>query len=122
MPTQVIAMHDESFTSHSTDDANEEEDIVSDEANEEEDIVSEQEETPSLHEITGQRLNQKPPTPQSDDGVLKSVGKPRWYTDKNGVFRKRRKPNWKVASRKAMKQFLRRGSFVLPPPRKATVN
>ena len=104
-------MHDEDpATSHSID-----------ATNKEEDNVLEEEETTPFHEKQGQELNKKHPTPPSDNGALKSVGKPRWYTDKNGVFRKRRKPNWKVASRKAMKQFLRRGSFALPTPKKDTV-
>ena len=89
-----------------------------DEANEEEDIVLQVEQTTPFHENQGQELSKKPSTPPSDNGVFKTVGKPRWYTDKNGVFRKRRKPNWKVASRKAMKQFLKRGSFGLPPLKK----
>ena len=36
-----------------------------------------------------------------------------WYTDKKGVFRKRRKPNWKVAARKQFGGYFHsRGSKV----------
>ena len=32
-----------------------------------------------------------------------------WYKDKNGVTRRRKKKNWKVAARKSMKNFLYSG-------------
>ena len=98
MQIKDILMHDDSSNSRSID-----------AANEEEDKVLQEEDTTPFHENQGQELNKKHP------------GKPRWYTDKNGVFRKRRKTNWKVSSRKAMKQFLKRGSFVIPFPKTSTV-
>ena len=110
MQIKDILMHDDSSNSRSID-----------AANEEEEKVLQEEDTTPFHEKQGQELNKKRPSTLSDDGRLKTAGKPRWYTDKNGVFRKRRKPNWKVSSRKAMKQFLKRGSFVVPSPKTSTV-
>ena len=47
--------------------------------------------------------------PSKQKKVEPSYPNNRWYTDKKGVFRKRRKKSWKVAARKSMKNFLFNG-------------
>ena len=107
MPNPATTMEEEDSSSHHSEHTHTEELDWND---------FEDNDTSPLDEKRSAELNQNPPRVIA----MKVVKKPMWYTDKKGVFRKRRKPNWKVASRKAMKQFLRRGNFVLPPPKKTT--